>query len=233
MKRTVHGRDGSEKFKIVNLKINKYNKMNVLKFRVHTMRNSTDFNEIRKVVKRYSIKYIMCLECKGLENEHVHGVIYTEKKVPAIRKALKVSGCVKGKGNGYYSIAVCKDKRPVELIAYVMKEGEYETDGMCEDLLNEARRYDEGKKKEKMEKKKRVVDIIKDRVREEHGEAIEYGVIPRNVKESILNMIIEVYIGRGVLFNKHKLVSVYQSVMCDISSYYKRKMIDMIIKYEV
>lgn len=146
-------------------------------------------------------KYAYCIE-GGEVNPHVHCYFATQVKNATLRKHLRELGL---SGNGGYSLKQCEED-PVEYLAYMMKEREYDFSHLPPDLVKLVKAHnDEVKKgmKEKKAKKKTILQGIEELLDE------RYEFSDQEVQLAILNYHLE----NNLLVRKFQLQSYYDTIM--------------------
>jgi hypothetical protein len=137
--------------------------------------DSTDKALLRKVPELYATEYVLCFENFGTSNPHAHYYIESEIEHTTIRMFIRKTF---GAGNGVYSLksfkkdTILTEGRPLEYLAYLCKEGEYEqTEGID---LTEALAYDEKVKNDIQEKKKKAKQTVFQEMESDYKESDVY-----------------------------------------------------------
>jgi len=155
--------------------------MSYYKLRV-TLIDNVSYEQVLNLVVRYSPDcYAGCYEVgKKAENPHTHWYLEYSGNAEAIRKAIRALG---GKGNRIYSMKVLDEEKPVAYIAYLMKEGDFVSNGFTPELLQEAKEHDDQvkdeikKKKEKRKSKYKRVISAYEKTREDKKIEVTFGEI--------------------------------------------------------
>lgn len=169
------------------------------KLRVDTV----DKQIITHICTHYSPKkWVYCTENVMGENPHSHYYLEMSKKTKIamadyIRKHV-------GSGNRVYATAQCKEFEPVEYLAYLTKQGDYESHNID---LTKAIEYDEKVKQIIAEKKvqpKTQLDKIQ-------LWSVEKGIEFSDV-HSIIDTVIDYYKEQGILVRQFQIVSLVQTL---------------------
>lgn len=116
---------------------------------------------ILPICKKFFEWYICSHEGIGTDNSHLHLHL---KLLPTKREASLRQNIRKefGSGNGSYSLKQLDDEFPVEYVAYLLKEDNYQhSDNYPKEWIQKAKAYDSKVKKEMKEKKSSRLTIIK------------------------------------------------------------------------
>lgn len=200
--------------------------MLALKIRIHTKRNETTYKKIYDYIKSDDkvSKWMLCLEEAGESNEHVHIYVVTQRKIESYRQRF-TKEFVKKKGNGSYSINKLNEENPIEYIAYMMKQGRYESNGIPDEIVDQAKKYDE---KVKENKNKKSIEKLEDYLRQEMGDMFDYEPYWRTTRREIFKIIIRYYIKNKVVFNKTKVHSAFTYIACKKYEYFVEELCQLI-----
>lgn len=124
-----------------------------------TLSSDCLYSDVKEFILKNFDSYLMCYE-EGTETNkpHVHAYVETNELVkdPALRARIRK---LAGTGNGIFSMKDAEEKS-VPLLAYLMKQGDYEHKGIPESVLKESLTYDEKVKSDLREKKRTKRKLI-------------------------------------------------------------------------
>ena len=139
--------------------------MNYFKLRVD-INKDVSITDVEKVVSSYSQCYCYSIEGVDTTNMHTHFYLEMSKGAPALRMRLRSLGL---KGNGGYSLKELDEEKPIEYLAYIMKEGRFHNVGLPENVILSAQEYNckvQNDIKEKKEAKKGLLVTIEKELKE-------------------------------------------------------------------
>lgn len=127
--------------------------------------DTEDRDKVLQLLKRYSTRYLVCIENIGTENTHTHSFFSTDKENRTIRAYIRKSF---GKGNGTYSMKELDEEFPIEYLAYCVKENNYITTFTSEEIQKikeldlKIKSEIKQKKKDKLPVWKKILELIKE-----------------------------------------------------------------------
>lgn len=192
--------------------------------------DSHDRSAIRMLLTKYTDSYLLAFEGEGSQNPHCHGLFSTTSKPATIRSNLRKKF---GSGNGSYSMKELDEEYPLEYIAYIIKEGDYEIHNIPPEIIERAKAHDIQVKKEMKEKKSQRKTILK-QIEEKYFSKCEKGVIDGTyvMKEFVVEKVLEFYQESGGLVRQFQIVAICQTLCLKyVNSYaysYKNKILDML-----
>lgn len=160
------------------------------------------------LAKRYFERFCYVFEGMSGDNPHVHFYVYTSVLSATLRDNLRRLGLV---GNGAYSLKLLDSDKPVEYIAYMMKEGNLVNCGVDQKLIDEAKVYDLRVKKE-LKSRKKQLDVIHEYVEQKLAED-KFNKISDKYGERIVSLpiIVEHVVGyhldNGLLIRDFQIMS--------------------------
>lgn len=168
-------------------------------------------SHVRTLLDKYCDSYIVSYEGEASDNPHCHGYLETTTKQATIRNAIRKQF---GAGNGSYSLKSLDERRPLEYLAYILKEGDYECSGISEEDLTKAKEHDlkvKNQLKEKKANRRTALQVIQDELSEElpprEGETYE------DYKKRLLLLVIRWYKQKGTLIRQFMIVSQVQTLL--------------------
>lgn len=141
------------------------------------------------------------------ENPHMHFFMKTVDKIETVRQRIKRLGL---SGNGGYSCKACSDEYPIELLSYMMKEGQPFFWCIPEEILEQARNRQEEflqQKKTRKEKEPTWKEIMRS--------------LPLELKESVYDdsfdvtlckYIIDYYIEREMVVRRSLIMAYVDTI---------------------
>lgn len=195
------------------MSLNKYYKIRV---------DTDNLQSIETILKKYSSSYIVCLENEGTDNTHTHSYIETIEKQATIRNVLRKEY---GSGNASYSMKELDEEKPIEYLAYVVKEKIYRHN-MPQEVIDKAIAHDKSIKESIKEKKinkktqlEKLIEIIEPLVRYEDKDAHYPIIIDKQPhlesfvrKEWVLEHVIEFYRKGGMLVREFQIISLTKTL---------------------
>lgn len=178
---------------------------------------------IESILKKYSSKYIVSLENEGTENTHSHSYIETTEKQATIRNVLRKTF---GSGNSSYSLKELDEEKPVEYLAYVIKDKNYRHNMNQEDI-EKAKEYDKQVKDQIKEKKlSRKTQIQK--IEEKYFTPDKLHIVSNSgyeskqswTEEQVLEVVIQYYKEEEILIREFQLISLTQTLSLKYVPYY-------------
>lgn len=191
--------------------------------------DSDNLEEVVKLISKYSDNWLCSIENEGTENVHTHSYIETYQKEATIRNAIRKSY---GSGNGTYSMKELTEEKPIEYLAYCVKEKKYKHN-LNQELVDKALEYDLKIKKDMKEKKENRKTILQ-RIEQKYFNNVVDGVLDGVYLgiETVLDKVIEFYKEEGILIREFQLVSLCQTLgLKYVNSYdrnIKRKILEKI-----
>lgn len=168
-------------------------------------------SDIIDILETYSELYAYCYE-GGVENPHMHCYFETQKTAHTIRLRIRALGL---KGNASYSLKSIDERFPIEYLAYMMKESNYNFDKLPPDIITLAKEYNEkvqAEMKTKKEKKKRIIDILIELVEEKLNDKPKDYDLPTYV----LDIIMEYHLDKKLLIRKHSIECYHTTILYNL-----------------
>jgi len=202
--------------------------------------DTSDREEVNRMCSKYFDKYMVAYENQDTSNAHVHLYIEMSTKADTLRRYIRKKF---GSGNSCYSLKALDSECPIEYLAYIMKDNEYEIFDIPPTVIEEAKGYDK-KVKEQMKEKKKArrtqLQILREMLVEQLVEEVDdssedvHRVFKTSgetvTKESIVNMIIAYYKTEKKLVREFMMVSLAQSLCLEfVPSYaysFKNRILD-------
>ncbi len=179
--------------------------------------DSTDKVLLRSLTEKYATNYLICFENFGTDNPHSHYYIESIESHTTIRAFIRKTF---GAGNGVYSLKVMKEWRPVEYLAYLVKEGEYESFGID---LTAALAYDDKVKQEMKEKRdaKKTHTVFND-LENDYLTSSAFVQVENSFPKEWMYLymfIIEWHISRDKMIQEFRIKSYAQTIACKHHNY--------------
>lgn len=173
--------------------------------------DTNDRTRTTNFLDKYSDCYLISFENQETDNPHCHGYLETTTKQATIRNAIRKQY---GGGNGSYSLKSLDEERPLEYLAYIIKEGDYVNSGIPEETLAKAKEHDalvKTQMKEKAKQRRTTLEVLQeelasDLVVQQDESYIRY-------KERILMAVIHWYKKKGTLIRQFMIVSQVQTLL--------------------
>lgn len=204
--------------------------MDYYKLRIDTH----NVNLIQAMCEKYFTNYVYALENQGQDNPHVHLYVEMFTKQATLREYIRKTF---GQGNRCYSLKSLDEKRPVEYLAYVIKEGDYKHNCLTPEELTllhahnkEVKTQIKARKADRKTVLERVLDLFKDVEFPDDTYPLlgEYFLS----EEKIVEMVVEYYKEQGTLIREFQLVSICQTLclkfLPDYKNDLKNKILDKI-----
>ncbi len=162
--------------------------------------------------KKYFERYARATEKGKFEdNPHFHYYLEMFAKASALREYIR-----RIFGKNTYSLKELDEARPIEYLAYILKEGIYfEHKGFGEDfeiLLEEAREYDLTVKKQMA---KKSVDKIEFYIFDKCGS------FPTDQRE-VINLVVDYYLDNGLVLRKYTILTMVDTLLVRHNASFKR-----------
>lgn len=183
---------------------------------------SIKFIDLLSVVKEYSKKYAYCHE-GGQDNPHTHFYIEMETTSQHFRKRLRALGL---SGNGSYSLKKLDEQYPMEYLAYLSKEKDYNFDLLPTDVVQRALDYNlkvAMEIAEKKKKKRKIVDLLEDYLIEN-----KFNVDSPNMEKECVRLIIFYHQEKSMLIRKGSVIAYTHTILAKLSHQYKERLIQSI-----
>jgi len=176
----------------------------------------------------------------GTENPHVHFFLIFHASLKSasasLRSLLRTNGL---RGNRSYSLKRNDEEYPIEYIAYLMKEGKPKFHNIPQDILTEAKLYNEKVKSEIKEKKlnrRTQLQKIDEYLHEEHAylfdEEDKFPADLGRARNQLLDAVLSYYVDSGTLMREFQVISIVQTLLLKYDSSYfqqfKSKLFDKI-----
>ncbi len=191
--------------------------------------DTTNRDLVHRLLRLYCGTYLLCWEQIEGANPHCHLYIQLLANEEAFRTHLRKKF---GAGNGSYSLKKLSSEKCVEYLAYCMKEKDWQSSGIDQELLDEAEAYDLKIKNEIKEKKKARRTIL-----ETLEDNIDWVAMENEIKSShlycyeedatvwppyILDAVMDYYIEKKVLIRSFQVESVCVTLLLNHSEAYKK-----------
>lgn len=123
--------------------------------------HTVQIDNILTLVNKYSTTYAYCVE-GTTTNPHAHFYLATSTKKEAIRVELRKLAL---RGNRDYSFSTLDEQYPIEYLGYLMKEGNFHSVGIPDEIICSARLHMERIQSEQKTKRRkthvdRIIDLI-------------------------------------------------------------------------
>lgn len=185
--------------------------MSSLHIRIDTASDHKIFEYLRGITERY----IIATE-KQRTNLHTHMCLETSVPVQTIRNHIRKAGFV---GNGSYSVSQVRDLQ--KTVSYIMKDGDYETEGFSEEFLEECKEYvDKVQEDQKRKKPKNTLKAIEELLPEDFFKR------PKSESTALWNTIIKYHLDNELLIRKFQIRAYYDTIMCKYNKDYWRIMFE-------
>lgn len=163
------------------------------------------YEETFEFLKRYSPEtLLMGIEKTGTLDVHIHAYLETRIAAGTIRTAIRRRY---GSGNGNYSLKDLDEKRPIEYLAYCIKDKEYKHHGFDDTALQTIQDYDDDVKDEIKRKKNRKQTQLQRLMQDIAEEKKEFDDI-----RDISQYVVDYYNRNLLLVKKFQLVSLTQTL---------------------
>lgn len=175
--------------------------------------DTEDRDAVEELCNRYFSQWLYAFE-KGSfddENPHCHFYFSTLKKEAAIRMYIRKTF---GRGNRVYSMKNLDEQYPIAYLAYCMKQGSFKIHDVPDDVLDEAKNYDnkiKNEMKEKKESKKtqlqKLMKVIEDLMDADGLDDGKWWTLER-----VSDIVIDFYKDNEILIREFMLVSLIQTL---------------------
>lgn len=213
----------------------------------YKLRLDTDDNDLPlELCLKYFNTYLISFEGRDTDNPHCHifGTLKIEYKEPALRSYIRKAV---GSGNGNYSLKKLDNDKPIEYLAYCLKEDTNPRHNLPEALFKEAEEYNQKVKEEIKQKKAnrrtQLQIIIDDHCShffpsDENPNIYFYRTEPTKDdpnqykifvgKETIINLVINYFKETGTLIRQFALISIIQTLLLKYVPDYSRELYNKI-----
>lgn len=211
-------------------------KMDYYKLRITLIDNIT-FDDCVKVVKKYSNTWLGCYELGKKEGHpHTHWYLETDKNRETIVKEIRKLG---GKGNRIYSMTRLDEEKPLQYLAYCIKDADFTSEGLSAHLIQSAKEYDAKVKIEMKEKKAKSKSTYKQlcAIIEESRSGVhsyfdkEENVTKTICKRWIVELVLKFYQDNDKILTKSYIINLCQTLCYKyVPSYDREYATDIILK---
>jgi len=175
--------------------------MKYYKLRIDTINHQ----DVKDLLEKYSPDcWVYSREKTGTLNEHVHCYLETRSNSATIRTQIRRKF---GSGNGKYSLKELDEQRPIEYMAYIIKDNVFFYHNIDDFTIVEYQEYnmdvvDEMKRKKNS--RKTQLETLKEKAEETPGQIDSI--------ESCVDFVVQYYKDTGKLVRKFQIISLAQTL---------------------
>ena len=207
--------------------------MEYYKIRIDT----TDKKLVLSLMSKWSSTYLCSFENQDMENAHCHIYIETLVKNATIRNRIRKDF---GTGNGAYSMKSLDEVKPIEYLAYCIKDKDFHFEGFTSEEIEKIKAYDKKIKeqmKEKKQNRKTVLTLIEESMFSDayldNGHWLYKhtdGTSRYFCKEIVITRVVDYYKNTGKLVREFAMVSQCQTLLLKYHSGYSSILVQRIFE---